>query len=70
MERRPVVSETVASVGYDGDALMLEVEFRRTGHIYEYFDVPAPVFEEFMAAPSLGLYLNTQIKPNFRYSRI
>jgi hypothetical protein len=70
VDRTSVVSTTIASVGYDASTYILEVEFATSGHVYQYLDVPEAVFDEFMRAPSLGSYLNTQIKQAFRYVRV
>ena len=43
MNRSPVSSINVASVGYDGSTLTLEVEFL-SGSVYQYFDVPNAVY--------------------------
>ncbi len=69
MERTPVVSSNIASVGYDAGAYVLEVEFTN-GHIYQYFDVPEAVFVELMGSGSLGAYLNGHIRKQYRYIRI
>lgn len=69
MERLPVSSGTIASVGYDETIQVLEVEFIKTG-IYQYMNVPQPTFEALMAAPSLGVFLNANIKGQFPYERL
>jgi KTSC domain len=69
VERTPVVSSNIASVGYDPATYILEVEFAN-GHIYQYYDVPQAVFEELMGSASLGAYLNGQIRKQYRYARI
>jgi len=68
MERFPVNSSNVASAGYDNATATLEVEFNN-GHIYQYFDVPGQVYEEFRQAPSPGQFLNSSIKGAYRYAR-
>jgi hypothetical protein len=45
-------------MGYDADSLELEIEFRQSGDVYLYFDVPAEEYRDFMAADSKGTYLN------------
>lgn len=69
MQRVPVPSSNVASVGYDASTQTLEVEFRN-GALYQYFDVPEQIFQELMNAASLGSYLNAVIKQGFRYARL
>ena len=69
MNRTPVTSSNVVAVGYDVNTMTLEVEFKH-GSIYEYFDVPEVVYQEFMTADSVGTYLNQNIKKNHRYTKI
>lgn len=69
MNRAPVESTNVASVGYDPSTMTLEVEFRN-GSLYEYFDVPEREFQQLVSASSIGTYLNQNIKPFYRYARI
>jgi hypothetical protein len=68
MNRTPVTSHNVASVGYDRDTMTLEVEFRN-GSVYQYFDVPDAVYRELVSASSVGTYLSQNIKASYRYAR-
>ena len=64
-------SSTIVSMGYDPTWRMMEIEFRETGDIYLYFDVPAEEYEAFRQAPSKGTYLNQQFKKGgYRYERV
>jgi hypothetical protein len=69
MERLPVSSSNLASVGYDEVGQVLEVEFRHGG-VYQYVGVSAAVFGEFMAAESLGRFLAKDIKPRYPFRRV
>ncbi|TXF79033.1 KTSC domain-containing protein [Chryseobacterium sp.] len=40
-----------------------------SGSVYDYFDVPQAVFDDFRAAYSKGVFLNKNIKPFYRYER-
>ncbi|TCO11959.1 KTSC domain-containing protein [Kribbella steppae] len=67
MRRRLVNSSSVRSVGWsDG---MLELEYVN-GSIYQYDDVPQTTFAALLAAPSIGAYVNTHIKPYYDYREI
>jgi len=55
-------SSVIASMGYDAIQRVLELEFRETGRLYDYFDVPPEEYAEFLAAPSKGTYLNQIFK--------
>lgn len=63
MRRRRVDSRAVRSVGYDEERHELEVEFA-AGGVYRYSLVPRRRYEELLAAPSIGAYVATQIKPH------
>jgi uncharacterized protein len=69
MERNPVVSSNINSIGFDSNNSVLEVEFY-SGFIYHYFDVPQREYEALMAAASKGEYLNSHIKGHYRYARL
>lgn len=69
MNRTPVTSSTVASVGYDPKTQTLEVEFHN-GSVYQYFDVPSHVYDALMSAASKGSFLNSNIKGAYRYARL
>lgn len=69
MRRERVSSSTVASIGYDEASEIVEVEFVN-GSIYQYYSVPASVFEQFRTAPSVGKFLNAVIRKAYRYSRV
>ena len=69
MERHTVDSSQVASVGYDHESQTLEVEFT-SGALYQYFGVPADVYDGLLAAESAGRYLNSSIKGVYDYERV
>ena len=69
MYREPIVSESIASIGYDDDAEMLEVEFV-TGAVYRYSGVPQDVYEDFRQAPSKGAFLNQHIKGAYAWEQV
>ena len=61
MERSPVQSSNIASVGFDLTASILEVEFVKGG-IYQYSGVPEYIYQEFMSSGSKGQYFDQNIK--------
>ena len=69
MNREPVASSNVASVGYDEPSQTLEVEFT-AGGIYQYYNVTQALFEQLMQAGSKGQFLAYQIKNAHPYSRV
>jgi len=70
MERTPVESRNLASVGFDPDSLTLEVEFQKGG-IYQYFGVPEYVYQDLLRAGSKGTYFAQNIKKSgYPYSKV
>ncbi len=69
MDRRPVVSTNLASVGYDDSTRTLEVEFQNGG-VYQYFQVPRSVFEGLVGASSKGEYFHRFIRSRFRFEKV
>lgn len=68
IKRIPVASSNIASVGYDKEAHILEIEFHH-GAIYQYVDVPEKVYEELMNSPSQGAYFMNELKDKFKYQK-
>jgi hypothetical protein len=69
MRRRPVNSSSVKSVGYDLAASTLELEYVN-GSVYQYYEVPQPTYAGLLAAPSIGAYVNAEIKPYFDVAEV
>ncbi len=69
MERIPVKSSNISSIGYDEDSNTLEIEFHN-GAVYQYFDVPFSVYDDLMGADSQGIYLAQNIKGKYRFVRV
>jgi KTSC domain len=69
MYRKPIDSSVVASVGYDRERRVLEVELT-SGAVYQYLGVPAKDYMAFLAAESQGRFYNQQIKPNYEYRQV
>jgi ATP-dependent DNA helicase RecG len=63
-KRVSVASSNIASVGYDKEAHILELEFHH-GAIYQYVDVPENVFEDLMSSPAKGAFFMNEIKGKF-----
>ena len=69
MNRTPVSSSNIISVGYDQQSNILEVEFS-SGEVYQYFDVPEHLYNGLMGAPSRGKFLDDYIKYSYRYQKV
>ena len=59
-------STSLRTVGYDAERQLLQVEFHNRS-IYQYFEVPATVYQELMQAPSKGAYFNKSIRLRFDF---
>lgn len=64
MKRIAVESSSVTSVGYDPATFELEIEFHN-GRRYRYQQVPIAVYRLLLQAPSIGEFVNKQLKPRF-----
>lgn len=68
MDRVSVESTTLSSVSYDWGERLLELEFANAS-VYRYFEVPATMHAELLAAPSKGRFFNQCIRGHFQYQR-
>lgn len=69
MEREIVKSSNIASIGYDEEKEILEIEFN-SGGIYQYLEVPDSVHKDLMGAASVGKYFNQNIQPNYKTKQL
>jgi hypothetical protein len=69
MLREKVTSKSLASIGYDEDHAILEVEFR-TGEVYQYYDVSIAVYDALMNADSIGAYFSNNIRSAYDFRHI
>ena len=68
MERVPVTSTTVVSIGYDAEKETMEVEFKNG--VYQYYNVPQSIYEQMIASDSVGQFLNVYIKPVYPCAKV
>ena len=61
-----VQSSLLASVAYDHDRAILQLEFD-CGAVYQYFGVPVHSYQGLLQAASHGTYFNRHIRSIFRY---
>ena len=69
MKRISVDSSNLASVGYDEENKILEIEFNHGG-IYQYFDVPKDEYDALMNASSLGSYFYHNIRDDYEFDKL
>jgi len=70
MKRHYVQSSALQSVGYDPVRKILELEFRDNGGVWQYFKIPASVYNKFIHAESPGNYFVTKIKGKYREEKV
>lgn len=61
-EMVPVASTNVAAIGYSDEHQCLFVQFTN-GRIYAYPHVSVELYDQFLAAPSKGQFMNQHVKP-------
>lgn len=54
---------------YFPDTEILRIIYQ-SGAVYDYFDVPSRIVENFGKAKSKGSFLNKVIKPGFKYNKV
>jgi hypothetical protein len=58
----------IRQVFYSTDNKILDVHFKK--NTYRYFNVPPPIFNNFMQAPLPGKYFRQLIRDNFNYKKL
>lgn len=59
----------ITSIGYDATNGILEVEFKSSGEVWQYYDFPETSYHEMMAT-SHGKYFHANVKGRFREARV
>lgn len=62
MQRQPVESSQIKSVGYDPATQTLELEFVQGGSVYRYSNFTPEDYDKLMAADSIGSHFFKNIK--------
>jgi hypothetical protein len=69
LERQPVKSRILRSVGYDDSTTILEIEFH-TGLVYQYSGVPSKVYKDLMHSDEIGKYFSEKVRPRFKTKQV
>jgi hypothetical protein len=69
VERQPVKSRILRSVGYDDSTKILEIEFH-TGLVYQYSGVPPKVYADLMHSEEIGKYFSEKVRPKFHTKQV
>jgi hypothetical protein len=62
-------SSSIAAGGYDARSRTLRLRYIG-GDTYDYRNVPSVVFDDLLAAPSKGRFVNRHVKPYYSYVRM
>jgi len=60
-----VDSSAISRIDYDEGSQRLYVTFRDSGETYTYYRVLKAIYDEFLRAPSQGIYFNDRIKNRY-----
>lgn len=69
VELKEVNSSNISRVGYDETNGDLQVEFK-SGSKYVYHGVLKSVYESLLKAPSIGKFVNAEIKPHYFFEKL
>ncbi len=69
LERQPVKSRILRSVGYNDSTKILEIEFH-TGLVYQYSGVPPKVYADFMHSDEIGKFFSEKVRTQFRTKQV
>ena len=69
MERASINSTMITSIGYDSSTGTLEIEYK-DGSVWQYYDFPETMWNEFQYAESQGKYWHRNIKGRFVEARV
>jgi hypothetical protein len=69
LERLPVKSCILRSVGYDDAMKNMEIEFH-SGLIFQYSGVPSKVYSDLISSNAVGKYFSEKVRNRFRAKQI
>lgn len=67
---KSVDSTALSRVKYDKTDNTLTVEFKDSGSVYVYYDVPESVYNSLLAADSIGSYFYYNVRDTYTYKRL
>jgi hypothetical protein len=70
MKRDLVDSTLIASLGYDANRSILEIEFKNTGAVWRFMGVPETLYNAMMSSDSYGSFFNAHIKDRYWELRV
>ena len=65
MDRQPVTSHVIASIGYDAETQTLEIEFRERNRVHQYLGVSDFIYRGLVLAPSKTTFFARTIQGRY-----
>ena len=62
-------SRLLSFAEFDSDTNVLTLTFAETGRVFDFYAVPASVYDALLIAPSKGAFLNGVLKPRYHSVR-
>ena len=69
MEHNSLTPIEIATVGYNEEYETVEIKFKN-GAVYEYYDFPPEVVDNFVNAESLNEFFEAEIRRYYPFSRV
>ena len=70
MDRQYVESSMIASIGFDSNTSTLEIEFKKNGAVWQYYDFPESTYYEFIGSDSVGKFFLSHIKGQYSENQL
>lgn len=70
MDRQDFESSMIASIGYDPSTSILEIEFKKNGAVWQYYDFQESTYYDFIGGGSIGKYFLTHIRGHYTEIRV
>jgi len=69
LERQPVKSRILRSVGYDDTTKTMEIEFQ-SGLVYQFSGVPSKIHMELIRSDPIGKYFSDKVRNRFQAKQV
>lgn len=70
MNRISVVSSMIHSIGYEVETSTLEIEFVSDSSVYQYYNFPEYLYNDFMSSDSKGKFFHANIKGRYNDTKV
>jgi hypothetical protein len=69
LERQPVKSRILRSMGYNDSTKILEIEFQN-GLVYQFLEVPPKIYADLVRSAEIGKYFTDKVRTKFKSKQI